>query len=163
MCVFVWRKWGGNRRVSGVKRKQRAVFPLAATVLLPQHESPPMYYHVQEAGLSAQKMGGSSAAFNSFCIFFATVHPCYYKHCISYCGPPAWFAEEKKKRLHVLRQLQPKHYTPVFSWYKLKYFSFLNYLSFTATLCFCYGTTAVALCSLQNIISSVRFLAISAI
>lgn len=33
-----------------MKRKQRAVFPLAATVLLPQHESPPMYYHVLEAG-----------------------------------------------------------------------------------------------------------------
>lgn len=27
--------------------------------------------------------------------FFATVHPCYYKHCISYCGPPAWFARKK--------------------------------------------------------------------
>lgn len=49
-CVCVWRKWGGNRRVSGVKRKQRAVFPLAATVLLPQHESLPMYYRVREAG-----------------------------------------------------------------------------------------------------------------
>lgn len=50
VCVCVWRKWGGNRRVSGVKRKQRAVFPLAATMLLPQHESLLMYYHVQEAG-----------------------------------------------------------------------------------------------------------------
>lgn len=58
-----------------MKRKQRAVFPLAATVLLPQHESPPMYYHVQEAGLSAQKMGGSSAAFNSFCIFLLQCIP----------------------------------------------------------------------------------------
>lgn len=40
-----------------MRRKQRAVFPLAAAVLLPQHESPPMHYHVQWGRLSAQEMG----------------------------------------------------------------------------------------------------------
>lgn len=81
-----------------MKRKQRAVFPLAATVLLPQHESPPMYYHVQEAGCLLRKWVGAQRRSTHFVFFFvATVHPCHYKHCISYCGPPAsWFAEENK-------------------------------------------------------------------
>lgn len=69
MCVFVWRKWGGNRRVSGVKRKQRAVFPLAATVLLPQHESPPMYYHGQEAGCLLGKWVGARQRSTHFVFF----------------------------------------------------------------------------------------------
>lgn len=46
MSVCVQRQWGESRRVSGAKCKQRAVFPLAAKVLLPQHESQSMCYHI---------------------------------------------------------------------------------------------------------------------
>lgn len=55
--------------MSGVKRKQRAVFPLAATVLLPQHESPPMYYHVQEAGCLLRKWVGAQRRSTRFVFF----------------------------------------------------------------------------------------------
>lgn len=46
MSVCVQRQWGESRRVSGAKCKQRAVLPLAAKVLLPQHESQSMCYHI---------------------------------------------------------------------------------------------------------------------
>lgn len=40
-----------------MKRKQHAVFPLAAKVLLPQHESPSMCFHILEADCLSE-MGG---------------------------------------------------------------------------------------------------------
>lgn len=101
-CVFVfWRKRGGNRRESGVKRKQRAAFPLAVTVLLPQHESPPMYYHVQEAGCLLRKWVEAQQGF--FFLFFFGV-----------CFP---------QKLRILLEQQSCHYASIFSGCKLKSFA----------------------------------------